>query len=125
MTDTQGLTALGGIVLVIGIIGLLIGLAMPETSTHTSETCVDSFTGYGQNCVTGSVTTANPLRAPAIGVGMLGIFSGIGILIIGRNSSLIETNQEIQNNEQGEFAEKLRDYQENSDNTWNDNDRNE
>ncbi|TKX51642.1 hypothetical protein EXE49_01785 [Halorubrum sp. ASP121] len=111
MSDTQGLTALAGMVLLIGIVGLLIGLAMPATSTHTSETCVDSFTGYGQDCVTGSVTTANPMKGPAIGVGVLGIIGGIGILAIGRDSSSPPANREPQQNTTGGFADKLREHQ--------------
>ncbi|MGB9987242.1 hypothetical protein [Salarchaeum japonicum] len=111
MTDTQGVTALGGMVLLIGIIGLLIGIAMPATSTHTSETCVDSFTGYGQDCVTGSVTTANPMKGPAIGVGVLGIIGGIGIFAIGRDSSSPPANRESQESTTGGFADKLREHQ--------------
>jgi hypothetical protein len=98
-------------VLLIGIVGLLIGLAMPATSTHTSETCVDSFTGYGQDCVTGSVTTANPMKGPAIGVGVFGIIGGIGILAIGRDSLSPPTNRESQQNTTGGFADKLREHQ--------------
>ena len=111
MSETQGLTALGGVVLLIGIVGLLIALAMPATSTYTSEACVDSFTGYGQDCVTGSVTTANPMKGPAIGVGVLGIIGGIGILAIGRDSSSPPTNREFQQSTTGGFADKLREHQ--------------
>lgn len=114
MSETQGLRMLGLIILLIGVVGLLVGIAMPTTSTHTSKTCVDSFTGYGKDCVTGSITTANPMKGPVIGTGVLGILGGIGILAMGSDSSSAQ-ERENRKTTNGGFADKLRDYQGGSD----------
>lgn len=115
MDEAQNLSALGGMVLLIGIVGLLIGLGMSATTTHTSKTCVNSFTGYGQDCVTGSVTTANPMKVPTIGVGILAILGGIGILIVGRDSSSEQISRDSQDTTSDGFANKLREHQTPSD----------
>lgn len=116
MRDDQSLTAVGGLVAAIGIAVLLVGIAMPATSTHTSETCVDDPLGYGQDCVRGSVTTPNPMKGPAVGIGLLATLGGIGIYATGRGDSTGQHRggQSAETAEDG-FAAQLRDHQSDAD----------
>lgn len=113
MSETQDLRTIGGTIAIIGVVALLIGLAVPATSTHTSETCVDDPTGFGQECMSGSVTTPNPLRGPIMGVGFLAILGGI-FLMSGNSSSSQEVSRTSQGVTDGGFADKLREHQDDS-----------
>lgn len=108
MSDSRSLKTIGGFVALVGVVVLLIGTAMPATSTHTSETCVDDPTGFGQECVGGSVTTPNPLKGPMIGVGFLALIGGIGIFLMsGEESSNQQVGHQSETAVKGSFAEKL------------------
>lgn len=114
--DSTNLKAIGGFVALVGIIALLVGVAMPATTTHTSTTCIDDPTGFGQECTSGSVTTPNPLRGPMIGVGFLALIGGIGIALMSGSESLNQqTRQTSESEANGGFADKLREQQGGSD----------
>lgn len=49
---------LGGLVLVFGLLLLLVGIAMPSTTTTTSQTCYNDPMGYGQECVESTYETS-------------------------------------------------------------------
>lgn len=49
---------LGGILLAIGLLLLLVGIAMPSTTTTTSQTCYDDPMGYGQECIESTYETS-------------------------------------------------------------------
>lgn len=112
MSDSTNLKAIGGFIALVGVIALLVGVAMPATSTHTSEACVDDPTGFGQECASGSITTPNPLRGPMIGVGFLALIGGIGIaLMSGSESSNQQVRRTSESGANGGFADKLRERQ--------------
>lgn len=114
MSETSSVKAIGGTVAVIGILALFIGLAMPATSTHTSETCIDDPTGFGQDCVSGSVTTPNPLKGSVTGIGFLALLGGIGIILMGGRGGQPQDASRIHHpTSDGGFAEKIRERQEN------------
>lgn len=114
MSETSSVKAIGGTVAVIGILALLIGLAMPATSTHTSETCIDDPTGFGQDCVSGSVTAPNPLKGSVTGIGFLALLGGIGIILVGgREGQPQDASRAPRPTADGGFAEKIRERQEN------------
>lgn len=115
MGESDNLGSLGSLILIIGILGLLIGITMPATSTYTSETCVDSYTGSGQDCVSSSVTTANPLKSSVVGAGLLAIVGAVVIFFMGSESSPKNPQNEPQRGTNGGFAEKLKDHQDKSD----------
>lgn len=120
MSDSQSLKTIGGIVAVVGILALLVGVAMPATSTHTSETCVDDPTGFGQECVSGSVSTPNPLRGPMMGIGFFALIGGIGIILFGGSDGQQQNvNPSSQTTSDGDFAEKIRERQEQQGNSDN------
>lgn len=112
MSETSSVKAIGVTIAVVGILALLIGLSMPATSTHTSETCTDDPTGFGQECVSGSVTTPNPLKGPVTGIGFLALLGGIGIVLIGGDDQHQEASRTPQRTANGGFAEELRERQE-------------
>lgn len=116
MSETRSVRTIGGTIAVIGVLALIIGLAMPATSTHSSETCIDDPTGFGQDCVSGSITTPNPLKGSVTGIGFLALFGGIGIILVeGRESRDRDTGPTHRQTADGGFAEKLRERQENED----------
>lgn len=118
MSDSQNLGAIGGFIALVGIVVLLAGVAMPTTSTHTSEACIDDPTGFGQECVSGSVTTPNPLRRPMIGIGFVSLIGGIGIsLMSGSEASNQQIERASESVANGSFADKLRAQQGESDTT--------
>jgi len=112
MSDSQNLNTISGFLALVGIVSILVGGAMPATSTHTSEACVDDPTGFGQDCVRGSISTPNPLRGPMIGVGFLALIGGIGILLMSRsetsNQQVVPSSETVENDS---FADKLRERQ--------------
>ena len=71
-----------------GILFLLIGIAIPATTTQTSTTCVDDIFGYGQNCAQTSYESPNLSKFPLIGVGI--IMTLVGVVSFGSDS--ISTN---------------------------------
>lgn len=95
---------------------------MPATTTHTSEACVDDPTGFGQECVSGSISTPNPLRGPMIGVGFLAVIGGVVIFLMGGSET---SNQQVSRSSEtvakGGFADKLRERQSESKNQSEDN----
>lgn len=85
---------------------------MSATTTQTSETCYNDPSGYGQECVSGSVTMPNPLRGPTIGVGLLAIFGGIGVYIVGKGETGVqESNVDTEEKVEGGLSEKIREQQ--------------
>lgn len=96
--------------LIMGIAGILVGVSIPSTSTYSSTTCVQGVTGVGEDCVTGSVTTGNPLKAPAIGAGILFLIGGLTTLAfnVAESTTAEDTSQ---NNVSGGFAEKIQKQQ--------------
>lgn len=113
MSETRSIKAIGSTIAVIGFVVLLIGLAMPATSTHTSETCVDGPTGFGQECVSGSVTTPNPFKGPLMGIGFLALLGGGGIILLSTTDqgSSAPSGRTAQG---GDFADKLTERQSDS-----------
>lgn len=67
-----------------GILFLLIGIAIPATTTQTSTTCVDDPFGYGQNCAQTSYESPNLSKFPLIGVGIM--MTLIGVVSFGSDS---------------------------------------
>ncbi len=115
MGESQAVRTIGGVIIIIGIAILLIGSAIPATSTHTSETCVDSPMGYGQDCFRGSVTTANPMKGIMIGTGIFTIIGGVGVaLLSGNESSIQQENKYTQNQDEDSFADKIQKHQDNT-----------
>lgn len=49
---------LGGLVLAVGLLMVLVGIAMPSTTTTTSQTCYDNPMGYGQECFESTYETS-------------------------------------------------------------------
>jgi len=82
MADSQTLGGVGSVIVFIGIAMLLLGIGMPATQTHTSETCVDDPIGYGESCVEGQVTTANPMKAPLTWGGVFLLVGGVVIVLL-------------------------------------------
>lgn len=116
MGETKSIRSLGGAIAVIGVVVLLIGFAMPATSTQTSETCINDPTGFGQDCVSSSVTLPNPLKGPVTGIGFLSILGGISIIFLaGRENQQQNTNHTSQTTSESHFAEKLREKKEKDD----------
>lgn len=121
MSDSQSLKTIGGIIVLVGIVAILIGAAMPVTSTYTSETCFDDPTGFGQECVSGSVSTANPLRGPMIGVGFLALIGGVVIFLMsGNETSNQQVTSSLETVANEGFADKLRERQSESKNQGED-----
>lgn len=108
MSETSGIRTIGGILVVIGALVLVFGLAMSATSTFTSETCVDSPTGFGQECMSGSVTTANPLKGTVTGTGLLVLLGGIGVIMVGGGDSHHENSSKSGATIDGSLAERVR-----------------
>lgn len=120
MSETKSVKSIGGAITVIGVVVLLIGFAMPATSTQTSETCINDPTGFGQDCVSSSVTLPNPLKGPVIGIGFLALLGGISIVLIGgREDQDHSTKRASQATADGDFAQKLQEKQENEDTSNN------
>lgn len=112
MSEARNLRAIGGVLVLVGVVVLLAGLAMSATSTQTGQTCVDDPSGFGQECVRGSVTTPNPLRGPTIGAGLLAVFGGVAVVLLGRGDD--DPNGETATTGEtgdGSFADKLRERQ--------------
>lgn len=61
----------------IGVFILLIGFAMPATTTQTSTTCIDDPFGYGQDCIQSTYETPNSGRFGIIGLGIMTFIVGI------------------------------------------------
>lgn len=72
----NGTKLLGGVVLVVGLLVLLGGLAMPSTTTTTSTSCYDNPMGYGQDCVESTYETPNSSKGPTILFGLIGTVAG-------------------------------------------------
>lgn len=111
MNETNEINAIGVGIAVIGIVVLLIGLAMPATSTHTSQTCIDDPRGFGQDCVSGAVETPNPLKGPVTIVGFLALIGGIGLSLAGGDDARRPGGRERSGDAgTGDFANKLAEH---------------
>jgi hypothetical protein len=120
MSGSKSIKSIGGTITIIGVVVLLIGFAMPATSTQTSETCINDPTGFGQNCVSSSVTLPNPLKGPVTGIGFFTLLGGISIILIGgREDQDQNTRRKSQSTVNGDFAEKLQEKQEKEDTSNN------
>lgn len=75
---------IGGVLLAIGVLILLIGIATPATTTQTSTTCYNEPLGYGQECIETTYEAPNASRGGLIG---MGIFVSIIGIVISRSSS--------------------------------------
>jgi len=116
MSESTDLKTIGGFVAAIGLIALVVGVAMPATSTHTSEVCVNDPYSFGEDCASGSVTTPNPLRGPMIGAGVLALLGGIGITLMSANEPAQQQPREPSDSTAGGgFADKIRERQDGSD----------
>lgn len=112
MRDEHNISAFAAVLIGIGILVLLVGLAMSATTTQTSETCYSDPSGYGQECISGSVTMPNPLRGPTIGVGILSILGGIGVYFVGKGeTALQESNEGTEEKVKGGLSEKIQEQQ--------------
>lgn len=116
MSGNQDAKTIGAIIIAIGIMALLIGFGMSATSTHTSRTCVNDPTGYGQNCYTGSVTTANPLRGPVLGTGIFAIIGGVGVYFLAGEGNSTRKSKRNSNN-RGSKTAKQNEWNSSSDET--------
>lgn len=104
------INAIGVGIAVIGIVVLLIGLAMPATSTHTSQTCIDDPRGFGQDCVSGAVETPNPLKGPVTIVGFLALIGGIGLSLADGDDARPGGHERSGDAGTGDFANKLAEH---------------
>jgi hypothetical protein len=71
---------IGGGIVVIGLLMLLLGFAMPATTTQTSRTCYDDPLSYGQSCATTTYESPNTGKYSAVGMGVLLSILGGGII---------------------------------------------
>lgn len=112
MSETGSVKAIGISITALGIIVLLIGFAMPATTTQTSETCVDDPMGYGQNCVSGAVETPNPLKGPVTVLGFFALVGGIGVTLMnGNNDQHKQRARQSRNSIDGSFEKELQKHQ--------------
>lgn len=78
---------IGGGIVVIGLLILLLGFAMPATTTQTSRTCYDDPLSYGQSCATTTYESPNTGKYSAVGMGVLLSILGGGIIYSDSTSS--------------------------------------
>lgn len=103
---------IGGVIVIIGVITLFIGMAMPATTTQTSETCINDPTSIGQDCINSSVTMPNPLKGYVSVIGVLALIGGIGILLISNTGGQNKGSAKSDETTKGDFAKKLQNRKE-------------
>lgn len=90
-------SGIGVILVVIGVVILLFGIAAPSTTTQSATTCYDDPTGFGQDCVRSSYEAPNTGKSGLIGAGIF--MAIVGIFLLRSDSSSVESSFEHQSSE--------------------------
>lgn len=75
-------TIIGGIILIVGILILLVGVATPMTTQQTSNTCYNDPLGYGQNCVETTYDSPNTGKTSIILFGVITTTAGGALMFL-------------------------------------------
>lgn len=76
------------VLLAIGVLVLLMGVAMPSTETNTSRSCVNDPYGYGETCSQSTYEVPNSEKGPTIFFGIiLSLIGGVSLMNGASNSS--------------------------------------
>lgn len=96
----------------LGVLFLLIGIAIPATTTHTSTTCVDDPFSYGQNCAQTTYESPNLSKFPLIGIGIMMTLVGVVSFVsdsTSANSTHKDGSSEWTSSDQSSSSEKSSD----------------
>lgn len=104
--------SLGAVVLVLGLLLLLGGIAAPATETHRSVACVDSTYGAADGCVESTFETPNFGKGAMIGLGLMTVVVGGGMVAVGGDTDTSPTAdrpsvQSPSNQQEGTLASRI------------------
>ena len=78
----MNLQAVGGVVLIVGLLILTAGILSPTEITRTAVSCVDDPYGWGPTCVEGTVTEPNQSRGSNILFGIIVTIGGFLMVLV-------------------------------------------
>lgn len=110
---------IGGTILIVGVLIMLLGFAVPATTTQTARTCYDDPFSYGQSCSQTTYESPNTGKVGLIFFGVLAAISGGFYAVSGRDlsgDSDASTNSDTRGQSLGEQIREKRRSREGDDN---------